>query len=239
MANGVSTSKASPTNKHSENRAHKRGFSVSWGLVTFSHAVRRVFIFHTQTHVCVFTRALWRVFIRLPTSHTPQGVFSSFMHKRTFVFSLAPSGAFSFVLAPRGAAACSIQNPHQRVTASSPGCSRLGGETLGKSNKLILNPELSEWVAEAEPSRFPMNGGAGFPWLSGKRNPARAGQDESPGVFSSFAHLSHAARRVFTFHTQTHVCVFTRALWRVFIRSCPTRRSRVLYSEPAPAGDSQ
>ena len=33
-------------------------------------------------------------------SHTPQGVFSSFMHKRTFVFSLAPSGAFSFVCLP-------------------------------------------------------------------------------------------------------------------------------------------
>ena len=153
MANGVSTSKASPTNKHSENRAHKRGFSVLWGLVTFSHAVRRVFILHTQTHVCVFTRALWRVFIRfLPTSHTPQGVFSFFMRKRTFVFSLAPSGAFSFFFLPT---------------------------------------------------------------------------------------FSHAARRVFILHAQTHVCVFTRALRRVFIRLLSTRRSRVLYSEPAPAGDSQ
>ena len=38
-------------------------------------------------------------------SHTPQGAFSSFMHKRTFALSLAPSGAFSFALAPRGAAA--------------------------------------------------------------------------------------------------------------------------------------
>ena len=96
-------------------------------------------------------------------SHTPQGVFSSFMHKRTFVFSLAPSGAFSFVYSPRGAAACSIQNPHQRVTASSPECSHLGGETLGNSNKSIQPPERSEWVAEAGDSRFPVNGGAGFP----------------------------------------------------------------------------
>ena len=82
-------------------------------------------------------------------------MFSSFIRKRTFVFSFAPSGAFSSVFAPRGAAACSIQNPHQRVTASSPECSRLGGETLGKSNKSIQNPERSEWVAEAGGFSFP------------------------------------------------------------------------------------
>ena len=101
------------------------------------------------------------------------------MHKRTFVLSLAPSGAFSFVFAPRGAAACSIQNPHQRVAASSPECSCLGGETLGNSNKTIQNPERSEWVAEAGASRFPMNGGAGFPWSirETKSCPGRAGRN--------------------------------------------------------------
>ena len=98
------------------------------------------------------------------------------MRKRTFALSLAPSGAFSFVFAPRGAAACSIQNPHLRVTASSPECSRLGGETLGKSNKTIQNPERSERVAEAGASRFPMNGRTGFPWLIRKTKscPCRA-----------------------------------------------------------------
>ena len=101
------------------------------------------------------------------------------MRKRAFALSLAPSGAFSCVFAPRGAAACSIQNPHQRVTASSPECSRLGGETLGKSNKSIQTPELSEWVAEAGASRFPMNRGAGFPWSIRKTKscPARAGRN--------------------------------------------------------------
>ena len=101
------------------------------------------------------------------------------MHKRTFALSLATSGAFSFVFAPRGAAACSIQHLHQRVTASSPECSRLGGETLGKSNKLIQNPELSEWVAEAGASRFPMNGEAGFPWSIRKTKSCPAGRTKS------------------------------------------------------------
>ena len=125
-----------------------------------------------KRHVCVFIRLL-------PPSHTPQGVFSSFMRKRTFALSLAPPGAFSFVLAPRGAAACSIQNPHQRVTASSPECSRLGGETLGKSNNSIQNPERSEWVAEAGAFRFPMNGRTGFPWSIRKTKscPCRAGRN--------------------------------------------------------------
>ena len=104
---------------------------------------------HKRTFALSFAPSGAFSFFFLPTSHTPQGVFSSFMHKRTFVLSLAPSDAFSFVFAPRGAAACSIQNPHQRVTASSPECSRLGGETLGKSNNSIQNPEHSEWVAEA------------------------------------------------------------------------------------------
>ena len=94
------------------------------------------------------------------------------------MFSLAPSGAFSFIFAPRGAAACSIQNPHQRVTASSPECSRLGGETLGKSNKLIQNPERSEWVAEAGASRCPMNGRTGFPWSIRQTKSCPCGQDE-------------------------------------------------------------
>ena len=160
-----------------------------------------------KRHVCVFIRALGRVFIRF---------------------------------APRGAAAYSIQNPHQRVTASSPECSRLGGETLGNSNKTNQNPERSEWVAEAGASRFPMNGGAGFPWSirETKSCPCRAGR-ALRRVFIRFCPFSHAARRVFILHAQTHVCAFTRALWRVFIRFRPTRRSRVLYSEPAPAGDSQ
>ena len=115
----------------------------------------------------------------LAHSHTPQGVFSFFMRKRTFVLSLAPSGAFSFVFAPRGAAACSILNPHLRVTASSPECSRLGGETLGNSNKLIQNPERSEWVAEARASRFPMNGRTGFPWLIRKTKSCPQGRTKS------------------------------------------------------------
>ena len=85
-------------------------------IAPFSHAARRVFIFHAQT---------------------------------TFVLSLAPSGAFSFVFAPRGAAACAFQNPEHR-----------------------------ERVAEAGASRFPMSGGLAFPGLSGKRNPAlRAGRN--------------------------------------------------------------
>ena len=106
------------------------------------------------------------------------------MRKRTFALSLAPSGAFSFVFAPRGAAACSIQNPHQRVTASSPECSRLGGETLGNSNKSIQNPERSEWVAEAGASRFPVNGKTGFPWSIRKTKscPCRAGRNPAARV---------------------------------------------------------
>ena len=126
------------------------------GRISFSthlsHAARRVFIFHAQTHVCAFTRALRRVFMRfLPASHTPQGVFSSFMHKRTYTLSFAPSGAFSFV---------------------------------------------------CPPSHTPQ------------------------GVFSFFMRkrtfaLSFAPSGAFS-------CV-----------CCPTRRSRVLYSEPASAGDSQ
>ena len=51
-------------------------------------------------------------------------------------------------------------------------------------------------------------------------------------------YFSHAARRVFTLHTQTPVCVFTRAPRRVFMRFSPTRQGRVRYSEPAPAGGS-
>ena len=117
-----------------------------------------------NARLCFHSRPQAR-FHSFAPSHTPQGVFSFFMRKRTFALSLAPSGAFSLVFAPRGAAACSIQNPHQRVTASSPEYSRLGGETLGESNKSIQNPERSEWVAEAGASRFPMNGGAGFPWV--------------------------------------------------------------------------
>ena len=55
-------------------------------------------------------------------------------------------------------------------------------------------------------------------------------------VFIRWLSFSHATRRVFILHAQTHVCAFIRALWRVFIRFCPTRRSRVLYSKPrAPA----
>ena len=173
--------------------------------------------------------------LRPPTSHTPQGVFSFFMrkrtfalsfapsgafsffiYKRTFALSLAPPGAFSFVLAPRGAAACSIQNPHQRVTASSPECSRLGGETLGKSNKLIQNPERSEWVAEAGASRFPVNGRTGFPWSIRKTKSCPAGRTSLRRVFIRLlAHLSHAARRVFIFHAQTaRLCFHSRPLAR-------------------------
>ncbi|MBR5196504.1 MAG: hypothetical protein IKW48_10255, partial [Akkermansia sp.] len=95
---------------------------------------------HKRTFVLSLAPSGAFPFFFLPTSHTPQGVFSFFMRKRTFALSFAPSGAFSFVFAPRGAAACSIQNPHQRVTASSPECSRLGGKTLGKSNNSIQNP---------------------------------------------------------------------------------------------------
>ena len=121
------------------------------------------------------------VFIRLPahllTRH--KACFHLSCTNARLRFHSRPQARFHAFAAPRGAAACSIQNPHQRVTASSPECSRLGGETPGKSNKSIQNPERSEWVAEAEDSRFPMNGRTGFPWaLSGKRNPARTGQDE-------------------------------------------------------------
>ena len=66
--------------------------------------------------------------------------------------------------------------------------------------------------------------------------PALQGQDF---VFLPF---SHAAWRVFTFHTQTHVCVFTRAHRRVFTRFSSPRgkaacailnpRQRVAASSP-------
>ena len=123
------------------------------GRISFSthlsHAARRVFILHAQTHVCAFTRALRRVFIRLlplltrrkacfhssscPPLTRRKACFHPSCAKRTFVLSHAPSGAFSCVCCP----------------------------------------------------------------------------------------FSHAARRVFILHAQTHVCAFTRALWRVFIRFSP------------------
>ena len=178
--------------------------------------------------------------LRPPTFSHASGVFSFFMRKRTFVFSLAPSGAFSFVFAPRGAAACSIRNPHQRVTASSPECSRPGGETLGKSNNSIQNPEHSEWVAEAGASRFPMNGRTGFPWSIRETKSCPAGKDEPQARFHLFAAPSHTPQGVFSSFMRKRTFVLSLAPSGAFsFVFRPTRRSRVLYSEPAPAGDSQ
>ena len=186
MANGVSTSKASPTNKHSENRAHKRGFSVLWGLVTFSHAVRRVFIVPAQTHVCAFIRVLWRVFIRF--------------------LPLLPRRKACFHPSYTNARLCFHSRPQARFHAFSTHLSHAARRVF------IFHAQTHVCVFTRALWR----------------------------VFMRFLPtFSHAVRRVFILHTQTHVCVFTRALWRVFIRFWPTRRSRVLYSEPAPAGDSQ
>ena len=102
-----------------------------------------------NARLCFHSRPQARFHPFAAPSHTPQGVFSSFMRKRTFVFSFAPSGAFSSVFAPRGAAACSIQNP-----------------------------EHSEWMAEAGAFRFPIvirQSGKRNPALRAGRNPAHAG----------------------------------------------------------------
>ena len=105
--------------------------AFSFVCCPISHAARRVFILHAQTHVCVFIRAIRRVFIRwLSVSHAARRVF--ILHTQTHVC------AFIRAL-----------------------------------------PHAAEWVAEAGASRFPMNGGAGFPWSIRKTKscPCRAGRN--------------------------------------------------------------
>ena len=154
----------------------------AFSFVFYPLLTRRKACFHlscANARLCFHSRPQARFHSFASPSHTPQGVFSSFMRKRRLRFHSRPQARFHSFAAPRGAAECSIQNPHQRVTASSPECSRLGGETLGKSNKSIKNPELSEWVAEAGDSRFPMNGGASFPWSIRKTKSCPAGRTKS------------------------------------------------------------
>ena len=140
-----------PSYANARLRFHSRPQARFHSFASPSHTPQGVFSsFMRKRRLRFHSRPQARFHSFASPSHTPQGVFSSFMRKRTFVLSLAPPGAFSFVYSPRGAAACSIQNT-----------------------------ERSEWVAEAGPSRFPVNGGAGFPWSIRKTKscPCRAGRN--------------------------------------------------------------